>query len=378
MTSMRQQRIPPVVAKRAGSPEVTAVVEPSTSAGAPAAVERPERPRPPLQSYLLLALVAIAAFAFFWWTREDTSVLFIPLGFTTLWAPQWPLIGFAVMLAVLVLCWLTRTGAMAAFGALAVVIMSYWAGASIHFLDRIVEVPQRLTAGNTRDQLLGYLNPDWSYLLFSNVAGTSRPIWGEWLITLCMAVVATLIGCFIGLLLAMLASPVSSPNKATSQTVKAINSVVRSIPDVGWALLFAAFIGGTAYGLGALAAVLALIMFNIGIVAKLLGESVDAVALGPLEAADAAGANLVQRDRVAVLPAVMPSFVSYSLYVFELNIRASAALGVVGVAGIGGELSRQIGRMSQGYENVGAILWALVLVVLLVDLLSMWIRRKLL
>jgi phosphonate transport system permease protein len=168
---------------------------------------------------------------------------------------------------------------------------------------------------------------------------------------------------------------VSSLNRGTSQTVKAINSVVRSIPDVGWALLFAAFLGGTAYGLGALAAVLALIMFNIGIVAKLLSESIDAVQPGPLEAADAAGANLIQRDRVAVLPAVMPSFISYSLYVFELNIRASAALGV---AGIGGELSRQIGRMSQGYENVGAILWALVLVVLLVDLLSLWIRRRLL
>ncbi len=323
-------------------------------------------------------LIAVAAFAFFWWTREDTSVLFLPLGFTTLWAPQWPLIGFLVMLAVLGFCWFTRTGPMGALGALSVVIVTYWAGSNIYFLDRIVDVPGRLTGGNTRDQLIGYFNPDWQYLLFSNVAGTSRPIWGEWLITLCMAVVATIVGCFIGLLLAMAASPVSSPNKATSQTIKAANSVIRSIPDVAWALLFAVFIGSTAYGYGALAAVLALIMFNIGIVAKLLGESIDAIPLGPIEAADASGANLLQRDRVAVLPAVMPSFISYSLYVFELNIRASAALGVVGVAGIGGELSRQINRMSQGYENVGAILWALVLVVLLVDLLSLWIRRKLL
>lgn len=361
-----------------GHPEVPTAVEQAPAGAAGSKVARPAPPRPPLSSYLLLVVVAAAAFAFFWWTREDTSVLFVPLGFTTLWAPQWPLIGFLVMLAVLGFCWFLRTGAMGAFGALTVVIMTYWAGSNIHFLSRIMEVPGRLTSGNTRDQLIGYFNPDWSYLLFNNVAGTSRPIWGEWLITLCMAVVATIIGCFIGLLLAMVASPVASPNKVTSQSVKALNSVVRSIPDVGWALLFAAFIGGTAYGLGALAAVLALIMFNIGIVAKLLGESIDAVNLGPLEAADAAGANLLQRDRMAVLPAVMPSFVSYSLYVFELNIRASAALGVVGVAGIGGELSRQIGRMSQGYEHVGAILWALVLVVLLVDLLSMWLRRKLL
>lgn len=339
---------------------------------------RPAPPRPQLNSYLVLAGIAVLAFAFFWWTRESTAVLFLPLGFTTLWAPQWPLIGFLVMLAVLGLCWSTRTSAMAAFGALSFVIMSYWAGSNIHFLDRIVDVPARLTGGSTREQLAGYFTPDWSYLFFSTVAGTSRPIWGEWLITLCMAVVATIIGCLIGLLLAMLASPVSSPNRLTSQGTKGLNSVIRSIPDVGWALLFAVFIGSTAYGFGALAAVLALIMFNIGIVAKLLGESIDSVAPGPLEAADAAGASLWQRNRTAVLPAVMPSFISYSLYVFELNIRASAALGVVGVAGIGGELSRQIGRMSQGYENVGAILWALVAVVLLVDLLSLWIRRRLL
>lgn len=340
--------------------------------------KRPSPPKPSLSSYLLLVGVAVLAFAFFWWTREDTAVLFLPLGFTTLWAPQWPLIGFLVMLAVLGLCRATRVSAMGAFGALTCVIVTYWAGSSIYFLERITEVPGRLTGGSTREQLVGYFNPDWSYLFLSNVAGTSRPIWGEWLITLCMAVVATIVGCFIGLLLAMVASPVSSPNKVTSQGFKSLNSVVRSIPDVGWALLFAAFIGSTAYGFGALAAVLALIMFNIGIVAKLLGESIDAVAPGPLEAADASGATLWQRNRWSVLPAVMPSFISYSLYVFELNVRASAALGVVGVAGIGGELSRQIGRMSQGYEHVGAILWALVAVVLAVDLLSLWIRKRLL
>ena len=350
------------------------VTEPRPEPG----TDRPTPPKPALAPYLGLVLLAAAAASFFIWNWEGQAVLFLPLGDTVLWAPRDPLLGLGAMMLILVLCWRLRVSPMGAFGGLAIVVITYWAGSNIHFIDRIAEVPRRLTGGNTRDQLVGYFNPDWSYLLFQNVAGTSRPIWGEWLITLCMAVVATIIGCFIGLLLAMLASPVSSLNTGTSQTVKAINSVVRSIPDVGWALLFAAFLGGTAYGLGALAAVLALIMFNIGIVAKLLGESIDAIHPGPLEAADAAGATLVQRDRVAVLPAVMPSVISYSLYVFELNIRASAALGVVGVAGIGGELSRQIGRMSQGYENVGAILWALVLVVLMVDLLSLWIRRRLL
>lgn len=344
---------------------MTAVVDSSPTAAGKQ--QRPTPPKPPLSSYLGLVALAVLAFAVFWVTRDSTEVLFLPLGFTTLWVPQYPFIGLVVMLAVLALCWKTRAGAMGALGALGFVVVTYWAGSRIDFtLD--------LRWGNLGDVLQPYLNPNWNYLFFGTTT-INTPIWGEWLITLCMAIVATGIGCTIGMLLAMGASPVASPNKLTSQIVKAINSVIRSIPDVGYALLFAAMIG-TGAGLGALSAVLALIMFNIGIVAKLLGESIDAVHLGPLEASDAAGANLLQRNRISVLPQVMPSFVSYSLYVFELNIRASAALGVVGVAGIGSQISVQMDRFA--WENVAAILYALIFVVLLVDLFSMWIRRKLL
>lgn len=324
---------------------------------------RPAPPTPSAAVYLGLVLLAVFAFIFFWWSRESTAVIFLPLGFTTLWAPQHPLIGFLVMLAVLALCWKTRTGTTAAFGALAFVIFSYWAGARIEFT--LTSVWERWS--NLEGQLAAFVRPNWSYVF---------GVWDQWLITLCMAITATVLGSLIGLLLAMFASPVSSPNKLTSQAVKAINSVIRSIPDVGWALLFVAMIGGTAFGLGPLAGVLALLMFNIGIVAKLLGESTDAISPGPIEAADACGANLWQRNRIAVLPQVMPSFVSYSLYVFELNIRASAAIGIVGVGGIGQQLSLQMNRFA--WENVAGILYALVAVVLLVDLLSMWIRRRLL
>lgn len=337
--------------------------QPAASGGHAAETQRPKPPKPSALTYLGLVGLAVAAFAYFWWARESTDVLFLPLGGVTLWAPQYPLIGFVVMLAVLGLCWRTRTGTMGAFGALGFVIFTYWAGENINFT--LASIWERWS--NLQGQLAAFFNPNWSYVV---------RIWDEWLITLNMAIVATLVGCFIGLLLALFASPVSSPNRPTSQSVKALNSVIRSIPDVGWALLFVAMIGGTAYGLGPLAGVLALLMFNIGIVAKLLGETIDSVNPGPLEAADASGANLAQRNRIAVLPQVMPGFVSYSLYVFELNIRASAAIGIVGVGGIGSELNLQMNRFA--WENVAAILYVLIIVVLLVDLLSMWIRRKLL
>lgn len=324
---------------------------------------RPRQPRPSALAYTGLLGAAATAFAYFWWARESTEVIFLPLGSLVLWAPQYPLIGFLVMLAVIALCWRVRAGAMGASGALGAVIFTYWAGERIDFT--LTSIWQRW--GNLEGQLAAFFQPNWSYIW---------RVWDQWLVTLNMAVVATGIGCCIGLLLAMAASPVSSPTKSTSQAVKAVNSVIRSIPDVGWALLFVAMLGGTAYGLGPLAGVLALLMFNMGIVAKLLGETIDAVNLGPVEAADASGANLLQRNKIAVLPQVMPGFVSYSLYVFELNIRASAAIGIVGVGGIGSELFLQMNRFA--WENVAAILYALIVVVLLVDLLSMWIRRKLL
>lgn len=324
---------------------------------------RPSPPRRPVSAYVGLLVVAVAAFAVFCLTRESGTVLYLPLGSSTLWVPLNPLLGLAAMLAVLALCWRIRAGAMAATGALGFMIVTYWAGATIDFT--LSSIWERWS--NLEGQLAAFVDPNWAYVV---------SVWPDWLTTLCMAIVATGFGCAIGLLLALLASPVSSPNNVVSQAVKALNSVVRSIPDVGWALLFVAMIGGTAYGLGPLAGVLALLMFNIGIVAKLVGETTDGIAPGPVEAVDAAGARLWQRNRIAVLPQILPGFVSYGLYVFELNIRASAAIGIVGVGGIGSELNLQMNRFA--WENVAALMYALVAVVLLVDLLSLWIRRRLL
>src|SRR5699024_2460134 len=63
--------------------------------------ERPQPPRPSASAYLGLLVLAVAAFAFFWWSRESTDVLFLPLGGITLWAPQNPLLGLIIMLGLL-------------------------------------------------------------------------------------------------------------------------------------------------------------------------------------------------------------------------------------------------------------------------------------
>jgi phosphonate transport system permease protein len=206
-----------------------------------------------------------------------------------------------------------------------------------------------------------FLSPNWSFL--------GRTI-GPWLDTFSIAILASLVGCVLALILSMLASPVTARTAWVHRTTKTILSIVRSLPDVAWALLFVAIVG-----VGPLAGILALIMFNLGIVAKLTAETVDAVEPGPLEAADASGANGVQRARVAVVPQILPNYFSYAMYAFELNVRASVVIGLVGAGGIGNVISVELARFN--YANLSAVVVALFVVVFLIDSASRAVRRRL-
>lgn len=206
-----------------------------------------------------------------------------------------------------------------------------------------------------------FLKPDWAFLLRTVDA---------WLATLAIAVIATVVGSAIALGIAMLSSMVTARNRVVYQVTKALMSVLRSLPDVAWGLLFVAFVG-----VGTLAGILALIFFNIGIVAKLTAETIDAVELGPLEAADASGASGVQRAFAAVVPQILPNYLSYVLYTFELNVRASVVLGMVGAGGIGSTIMVELARFN--YDNLSSIIIMLFVVVLAIDYLSLWVRKRL-
>jgi phosphonate transport system permease protein len=170
--------------------------------------------------------------------------------------------------------------------------------------------------------------------------------------------------------MALLASKVSAPNRATYVVAKQVLSVVRALPDVAYGLLFVA-----AVGTGALAGILALIFFNLGIAAKLTSETVDAIDPGPVEATDAVGAGIIERARVAIVPQVLPSYISYCLYVFELNIRASVIIGLVGGGGIGNVIRVELSRFN--YGRLSALILALFVVVFALDALSRALRRRL-
>jgi phosphonate transport system permease protein len=205
------------------------------------------------------------------------------------------------------------------------------------------------------------LQPNWAFL-----PRTIEPF----IETFQIAILATTIGCSIALPAALLASRVTAPNAATYVGVRTVLNVIRSMPDVLWAMLFVA-----AAGFGPLAGVMALTMFNLGITAKLTSESVDSVDLGPLEAADAAGATRTQTALTAVVPQVLPGYIAYSLYVFELNVRASLVLGFVGAGGIGTLLVTQMQRFL--YGNVAVIIILTFVIVFILDQVSRAMRRRL-
>jgi phosphonate transport system permease protein len=223
--------------------------------------------------------------------------------------------------------------------------------------------PGQLLEDLTRgaDILGELLRPNWGFL-----PRTVEPM----LETFKMAVLASVIGCAVALPVAFLASRVTAPNLPTLTANRALLSVVRAIPDILYALVFVASVG-----IGPLAGIAALLLFNLGVVAKLLSETVDGVDPGPIEASRAAGGNRTQTVRWAVLPQVLPNYVAYSLYTFELNIRASTVIGVVGAGGIGNLLLGQYRFFA--WSNVSVIVVELFVFVFLIELASIWLRRRL-
>jgi phosphonate transport system permease protein len=205
------------------------------------------------------------------------------------------------------------------------------------------------------------LQPNWAFL-----PRTLEPL----LETFQMAIVASVIGCGLALPVAFLASRVTAPGRTTLMVTRGILSVVRAIPDFLYALIFVA-----AVGIGPLAGIVALVLFDIGVVVKLLSETVDAIDEGPIEAARAGGSDRSQTVRWAVLPQVLPNYVAFSLYAFELNVRASTVIGVVGAGGIGTLLFTQY-RFFQ-WSNVSVIVIELFVIVMAIELVSIRLRRRL-
>ena len=185
-----------------------------------------------------------------------------------------------------------------------------------------------------------------------------------------IAIISTVIGCTLALPIGFAMSRLTAPNAPTFWFSRTVMSIVRAIPDLMWGKLLV-----TAIGIGAFAGAWALTIFSLAVMVKLFSETVDAADPRPLEAARAAGARHTPAVRTAVLPEVFPAYVAYALYVFELNIRASLVLGLVGAGGIGRVVETQ--RSTFNFDRLLGILIIMFVVVICIEQISVALRKRL-
>ena len=152
---------------------------------------------------------------------------------------------------------------------------------------------------------------------------------------------------------------------------KSVLNVLRTIPEVLWALIFVFMVG-----LGPFAGVLALGVHTGGVLGKLFGEVLEDVDPRPLEALQSTGASRLRILLYGVLPQAAPQFLSYALYRWEVNIRAAAIMGFVGAGGLGQRIHIAISLFHE--HQLLTLILTIYLVVTLVDVLSAYLRARLL
>ncbi|WP_261164325.1 phosphonate ABC transporter, permease protein PhnE [Microbacterium sp. Marseille-Q6965] len=184
-----------------------------------------------------------------------------------------------------------------------------------------------------------------------------------------MALTSTTFGVLFGLVIAVLSTRHLIRFEPLSIALRGLIVVVRGVPDIVYALIFVA-----ALGLGPFAGFLALTISSTALASKFFTDSLQAVDPAPIRALEATGANRVQVFVSAVWPQFVPSFIGNSLFTSDLSLRESAVLGIVGAGGIGFLLDESIATLH--YDVTAGILIGLIVVVVLLEGVARWARKK--
>ncbi len=219
-----------------------------------------------------------------------------------------------------------------------------------------------ISRGSQLTKILSQIfHPDRNY--FSKVVG---PL----LDTIRMSLIGTILGCLIGLPVAIASSSNINKNRPTLLFFRLILAIMRSVPT-----LIIASISALVFGLGTFAGTVAITIFTLGIVAKMLFESIETIDMKPYEAMQSFGATTLQAFWAACMPQILPTYLSHSLYCFEMNVRAAAILGYVGAGGLGILINERIGW--RDYNGLGMVLLSLFVLVLIIDFVTDYFRSKL-
>lgn len=187
--------------------------------------------------------------------------------------------------------------------------------------------------------------------------------------TIHIAILGTGLAIVLALPVAFLSAHNTTPNRLTHLLGKFIISFTRSVNVIIWALFFVVI-----FGPGALAGVASVAVRSIGFTAKLLGEAIEEIDFGQVEAVTATGASRLLVLVYAIVPQVKPAFVGIATYRWDINVRAATILGFVGAGGIGVELTTRIDTYD--WRGVLTILLAILAVVIVSEVLSAYFRKK--
>jgi len=203
--------------------------------------------------------------------------------------------------------------------------------------------------------------PDWGFL---------EQLFIKMLETVEMTVLGTTIALVISFPMGILAARNASPHPLVFIFSRNVLCMVRSLPELVWALVFV-----SAVGLGPLPGVMALAFVTVGFMGKFFAESIEVVGDKAVEGVQAHGGGRLQIIWYAVLPQAMPDFVGTLLYILDHNLRAAAILGLVGAGGIGYEMIMSMRLYN--YNRIILIIGAIYVLVTLLDRLSAHLRSKL-
>lgn len=211
----------------------------------------------------------------------------------------------------------------------------------------------------------GLFHPDWGYVYIPAGEDLLRGL----LETFAIAVIGTFIAAIICIPFAFLGARNLIKVRPVTGITKFILSVIRVFPEIVMALIFI-----KAVGPGSFSGVLALGIHSVGMLGKLFVEDIERLDFTSVEALKASGANKTKTLIFAVIPQILPSFLSLVLYRFELNLRSASILGLIGAGGIGTPLIFAL--QTRSWDRVGIILIGLVIMVAIVDFISGAIRKR--
>ena len=195
---------------------------------------------------------------------------------------------------------------------------------------------------------------------------TCSTAWIGMIETIKIAILATFFGMIFSLPMGLLSSRNLFPQYVTYPS-RAVVSACRSLPSLIWAIIFVILVG-----LGPMAGTMAMTIYTVGYLGKMQYEAIEGMNNTPLEAVNAMGLTKAEISFGVVIPETANHLIAQAIFMFEYNVRSGTVIGIVGAGGIGYYINLYLKFLQ--YDKVGAYLLIIFLVVMLIDLVSIYLR----